>query len=166
LALASLREYCKRKYTLRQIFLIGKLLIFPVVVLSINIYVVYFVLSTPPENLFKKFGISLSIIVLYGCLISLFTFSPETQDEVDSYRIERENITIICPECLKSILTSSIKIVCPFCPSILQGKHIYTYCWQCKRKLPAIECPHCQGMIDLFAKYNLAELERKTYEKI
>ena len=69
----------------------------------------------------------------------------------------------ICPHCLKSISVTNLDFSCPACGKDHHGSEndLFYWCYNCKKKIPAVECSHCGKSIDLFAPYDRKALEEK-----
>ncbi len=63
----------------------------------------------------------------------------------------------ICPHCLKSISVKDLDFSCPACGKEHHGSEndLFYWCYDCKKKIPAVDCSHCGKSIDLFAPYDL-----------
>jgi hypothetical protein len=162
LALASLREgYRKnyinfqKKYFLKLFSLILLNILSPIIFYYVFVFAIIWV-----EDKLLQFFISilclLSWVFLSGLSLIYWQYLYAWSDM---------STIVICPSCLRSIITGKISVQCPFCDSAIHNHYIFTRCSACNRPLPFLECPDCQHPIDLFAEYNRNALEKKTYAK-
>jgi hypothetical protein len=76
---------------------------------------------------------------------------------------------IICPECLKAIVTNNITIACPYCDTEFDSNCvsdiktvIYDQCPTCHGEIKYLVCVHCQHPIDLLDhNYDYEYLKRE-----